>query len=111
MREIIKSHAIQDFEQSPVKTETPLLLTDLFENALIQFWKLRKKSFWRKIVGTSELLDWLKILEQEEQAGKITAEKLLNITTLKELPHLETLIKTQSDLDQAQEASLLEDQP
>jgi MoxR-like ATPase len=106
MREIIKSHATKDFEKSPVKNETPLLLTDLFESALVQFWKLRDKSFWRKIVGTSELLDWLRILEQKEQEGKITAEELKNITALKDLPDLETLIKTQSDLDLAQKISL-----
>ncbi len=105
MREIVKIHT-RDFEQSPVKSETPLLLTDLFESALAQFWKLREKRFWRKLVGTSELLDWIRILEHEEQAGKITDEQLKNITALKDLPHLETLIKTQSDLDRAQEASL-----
>ena len=105
IREIVKSHA-RDFEQSPVTSETPISLTDLFDNALAQFWKLRKKGFWRKLVGTSELLDWLRVLEQEEQAGKITAEQLKNITALKDLPHLETLIKTQSDLDQAQKITL-----
>ena len=110
MREIVKIH-MSDFEQSPVKSETPLLLTDLFESALSQFWKLREKRFWRKIVGTSELLDWIKILEQEEQAGKITDEQLKNITALKDLPHLETLIKTQSDLDRVQTITLSDTQP
>ena len=105
MREIVKIHR-RDFEQSPVKSETPLLLTDLFESALVQFWKLREKRFWRKIVGTSELLDWIRILEQEEQVGKITDEQLKNITALKDLPHLETLIKTQSDLDRVQKITL-----
>ena len=77
-------------------------MTDLFEKALVKFWNLRKEKIWRKIVGTSELLDWLRVLEEEESLKKITAEKLESITSLKDLPHLETLIKTQSDRDRAE---------
>ncbi len=101
MRQIVKSHT-EDFKESPIQSEKPLLMTDLFEKALVKFWNLRKEKIWRKIVGTSELLDWLRVLEEDESLEKITAEKLESITSLKDLPHLETLIKTQSDRDKAE---------
>ena len=67
-------------------------LTGLIPVALKRFWELRQHTFWRKIVGTSELLDWLRALERDG----IKAKELENIN-LTELPHLETLIKTQRD--------------
>lgn len=73
-------------------------LTPLFEAALTKFWELRELRSWRKIPGTSEFLDWVAILERDEQAQKLTAKDVVN-TTLANLPHLETLIKTQSDRD------------
>ncbi len=101
MRQVVKSHS-KDFNKTPIQSEKPLLMSDLFEKALIKFWSLRKERVWRKIVGTSELLDWLRVLEEEESLGKLTAEKLEGINLLKDLPHLETLIKTQSDRDKAE---------
>jgi MoxR-like ATPase len=72
-------------------------LTPLFVAAVKRFWQLRAVDFtWRKPPSTSELLDWVQILEQDEQRGKITADQLEQ-ATLKTLPHLETLVKTQSD--------------
>src|SRR6266567_1198705 len=74
------------------------LITPLFEEAIKKFWKLRYQEvfLWRKEPSTSELLDWIRILEQDEQANKITAQ-LLSTLSLRELPHLEILVKTQSD--------------
>jgi MoxR-like ATPase len=74
-------------------------LSRLFDEALKKFWELHdQKGFtWRKSPSTSELLDWLAILEKAEKNGSLTAEKLA-ATTLAELPHLEALVKTQSDL-------------
>lgn len=73
-------------------------LTPLFEAALKKFWQLRELKSWRKIPGTSEFLDWVAILEREQQAKKLTAEELES-THPANLPHLETLVKTQSDRD------------
>ncbi|MGK7871792.1 MAG: AAA family ATPase [Xenococcaceae cyanobacterium] len=73
-------------------------LTPLFETAVKKFWELRELRSWRKIPGTSEFLDWVAILEQDEPADKITAEELENTYPVN-LPHLETLVKTQSDRD------------
>ena len=86
MEKIIQSHR-DEFENVDFADLTPLSSI-----ALQRFWELRKNKFWRKIVGTSELLDWLKVLERDQ----ITAEELEGIPLTK-LPHLETLIKTQSD--------------
>ena len=71
-------------------------LTPLFEAALKKFWQLRELKSWRKIPGTSEFLDWVAILEREQQAKKLTAKELESTHPVK-LPHLETLVKTQSD--------------
>lgn len=73
-------------------------LTPLFEAALKKFWQLRELRNWRKIPGTSEFLDWVTILEREQQAKKLTAKELES-TYPANLPHLETLVKTQSDRD------------
>jgi MoxR-like ATPase len=78
---------------------TPLSnLTPMFEVALKKFLELRDLRSWRKIPGTSEFLDWVAILERYEQAKKLSSEELES-TELSALPHLETLVKTQSDRD------------
>lgn len=88
LSQIVKSH----FKQARVGR--------LFEEALKKFWKLhQQKTFtWRKAPSTSELLDWLAALERSERGGGVTAETLAG-TSLGSLPHLEALVKTQSDLD------------
>lgn len=73
-------------------------LSPLFEVAIKKFWELRQIRTWRKIPGTSEFLDWVAILEQQEQSNQLTAQELERIHAIN-LPHLETLVKTQSDLD------------
>ncbi|MEP0872944.1 MoxR family ATPase [Trichocoleus desertorum AS-A10] len=73
-------------------------ITPLFEVAIVKFWELKSLRSWRKDPGTSEFLDWLMVLERAEKEKKISAGKLKKIS-IAELPHLETLIKTQSDRD------------
>ncbi len=86
LQEILKSH----FQPN---------LNPIFKAALEKFWKLRGESInWRKIPGTSEFIDWVTILEREHQANKLTAKELENFASF-DLPHLETLVKTQSDRD------------
>lgn len=79
-------------------------ITPLFEEALKKFWQLRhhKGIRWRKIPSTSELLVWIEALEQDQVHKKLTAEKLASLS-LDNLPHPETLIKTQSDRDTVKE--------
>ncbi|NER24493.1 MAG: MoxR family ATPase [Symploca sp. SIO1C2] len=71
-------------------------LTPLFEVAVQKFWELRELRSWRKIPGTSEFLDWVAILEREQQGKKLTAAELASTDPVN-LPYLETLVKTQSD--------------
>lgn len=74
----------------------------LFEKALRKFLQLReqqdfeKKFPWRKIPSTSEFLDWVQILTRDEQHGKLSADAL-DTLKVSELPHFESLLKTQSD--------------
>ena len=69
----------------------------MFLAAVKRFWQLREADFsWRKPPSTSELLDWMHILETAEQQGKLTAQQLEQLP-LPKLPFLETLIKTHSD--------------
>ena len=82
---IIKSHFQKD-------------ITPLFEQALIKFLQLRNqtKLAWRKKPSTSEFINWLRLLERDEEAKKITAQGLGD-RALSQLPCLHTLVKNQSD--------------
>lgn len=80
-------------------------LTPLFQEALKRFWQLRQQTKWRKSPGTSEFLDWLAVLEANEKTGKITAETIASYQ-LQDLPYLETLVKTQSDLNELRNKSI-----
>jgi MoxR-like ATPase len=73
-------------------------LTPLFEAAVKKFWELRQLRSWRKIPGTSEFLDWVAVLEEQERVKQLTAKELASTHPVN-LPRLETLVKTQSDLD------------
>ncbi|MCP4368364.1 MAG: MoxR family ATPase [Deltaproteobacteria bacterium] len=89
LRKIVKSHFPNRIS------------TELFEAAIEQFLRFRQqKEFrWRKIPSTSELLDWIQILERDEQQKKLYVQDLLDVTSIKDLPHLGSLVKTQSDLE------------
>ncbi|MCP4698521.1 MAG: MoxR family ATPase [Gammaproteobacteria bacterium] len=91
LEDILKIHFEKDKEDS---------LSPLFAAALEKFWELRyqEKFKWRKRPGTSEFLDWVQILEHKAEQGKINEEKLRDTDT-DMLPYLETLVKTQADLD------------
>jgi MoxR-like ATPase len=67
--------------------------------ALAKFWELREaKGFTlRKKPGTSELLDWTTLLEEDVRAGRLSTDDLLKKPPWL-LPHLEALVKTQADL-------------
>ena len=78
-------------------------LTPLFAAALDKFWALRDRERfqWRKPPGTSELLDWVRLLERDERSGRLN-EAALRSLPLDRLPYLEALLKTQSDRDALQ---------
>lgn len=84
LREIIDAH----FEQG---------VTPMFEAALNRFLELRKAARWRKPPGASELLDWLRLLERNGAAGRLTKEEI-EIASLGELKHVKALLKTKDDL-------------
>jgi MoxR-like ATPase len=69
--------------------------------ALTRFWELRdgQRFKLRKKPGTSELLDWVPLLERDERAGRID-DAALKIRPADELPYLESLLKNQTDLDE-----------
>jgi MoxR-like ATPase len=71
-------------------------VTPLFIAALNHFWDLRDvvPISWRKAPSTSELLDWVRLLEADAWNADGLAE-----TSVDELPYLNALLKTQSDLD------------
>lgn len=75
-------------------------LTPLFACALDKFWLLRDRTRfqWRKMPSTSELLDWVRLLERDAHAHRLDAPTLA-ATPLEKLPYLEALFKTQSDRD------------
>lgn len=89
LEEIIKAHS----------SHKEIAPNSLFDVALTKFETLRSPEQairWRKSPGTSELLDWIHILERDEHMNEIDAERL-NQASLRSLPYPETLIKTQSD--------------
>lgn len=75
-------------------------ISPLFQEAIKKFWSLRNQTTfsWRKRPSTSELLDWIVALEQDEKEGKIDSQQLAQ-TSLNKLPHLGTLVKTRFDWD------------
>lgn len=75
-------------------------ITPLFGAALQKFWSLREAVDvqWRKAPSTSELLDWVRMLEADAAAGRIDAQTFV-ATPLSKLPRVEALLKTQSDRD------------
>jgi MoxR-like ATPase len=89
LRAIVKSH-LGNGNAVPVS---------LHDEAITKFVELRDPNneiSWRKIPGTSELLDWVSVLERDARAGKITSEHLAE-APINRLPYPETLVKTQSD--------------
>ncbi|MFP4390488.1 MAG: AAA family ATPase [Desulfococcaceae bacterium] len=84
LREIIDAH----FEQG---------VTPMFAAALKRFLELRTAVRWRKPPGASEMLDWLRLLERNGAAGRLTKEEI-EIAPLDELKHVEALLKTGEDL-------------
>jgi MoxR-like ATPase len=68
-------------------------LTPLFKEAVKIFWGLRDAIKWHKPPGTSELLDWIRILEKR----KFKTKDLIS-SPIDNLPHIETLVKVNSDL-------------
>ena len=105
LRDIVKRHQA---EQEPVLFSAGTMTKDnekepdsLSDVAITKFEELRHPDNnirWRKTPGTGELLDWVHVLERDEQMGAIDPQKLSK-TPLKDLPYLETLVKTQSDSD------------
>ncbi|MHC1767229.1 MAG: AAA family ATPase [Verrucomicrobiia bacterium] len=78
----------------------------LFTVALRRFWELRKsrEDQWRKKPGTSELIDWVRVLQRairrrEFDLGKVEGCQLY------ELPCLGALLKTETDLDAVMSAA------
>jgi MoxR-like ATPase len=96
----------QEGLQNIIKRHFQQGITPLFLVAIKRFWQLRDDFNWRKPPSTSELLDWLHLLETAEQQGKLKAERLEQ-WKLSELPYLETLIKTQSDRATLSNSNLL----
>jgi MoxR-like ATPase len=90
LKKVVRQHFPQDEQDSA-----------LSEVAITKFEELRHPDNtirWRKSPGTGELLDWVEVLQRDEQAGEIDPQSLSK-TPLKDLPYLETLVKTQSDSD------------
>lgn len=91
LKEIVKSH----FKEDEIASGS------LFDKAITKFEDLRRPDNnirWRKIPGTSELLDWVTVLNRDEHDEE-TAKAILGSNVVSELPYLETLVKTQSDFD------------
>jgi MoxR-like ATPase len=80
-----------------VKSHFPQGITPLFLAGVKKFWQLRDADFsWRKPPSTSELLDWLRVLQMAEEQETLTAEQL-EASPLADLPYIEALVKTESD--------------
>lgn len=70
-------------------------VTGIYTAALARFMELRAMQ-WRKPPSTSELIDWVAVLERDAAGDPALVETLLQMKP-PELPYLEALLKTQSD--------------
>ncbi len=68
----------------------------LFATAVNRFAGLRAEFRWRKAPGTSELIDWVKLLEEAMKDGAGLVGRLKE-TPLPDLPFKEALVKHQAD--------------
>jgi MoxR-like ATPase len=75
-------------------------ISEFNQLCLKKFIQLREqRDFrWRKEPGTSEMLDWMRVVDRDHRSKKITYADLEDKSRIS-LPHLGSLIKTQSDLD------------
>ena len=73
-----------------VRVHFPEIKTNLLQNSIKTFYKLREIEAFRKKPSTSELLDWIQAL----QLGGISPDKLS-----KEIPFIGTLLKKETDYD------------
>jgi MoxR-like ATPase len=86
----------------PPQDKMPQQKLPLFDEAVKKFLELRNKLIrWRKVPSTSELIDWLRLLKRHEE--QLSPQELAD-RSLHELPYLETLVKTQSDLNALSQA-------
>jgi MoxR-like ATPase len=91
LKEIVKRH----FKKEEIEAGS------VFDQAITKFEELRSSDNtirWRKIPGTSELLDWTSVLDRDDHDSE-TAPQSLDAMSINELPYSETLVKTQSDHD------------
>lgn len=70
-------------------------VTGIYAAALTRFMELREMR-WRKPPSTSELIDWVAMLERDATSDAGLLEELRQ-KKVPELPYLEALLKTQSD--------------
>jgi MoxR-like ATPase len=82
-----------------VVTQFGAELSALFQAALNKFWELRqlKTIVWHKPPSTSELLDWLALIQRDELQNTLSAADLA-ATPLKKLPYLHALVKMNPDM-------------
>ena len=72
----------------------PEKITPIFQAAVAKFMELRAADIrWRKRPSTSELIEWLKVLENDNDM----TDEDLNARELWDLPSLGVLVKTRSD--------------
>lgn len=89
------------------------LSTETVDIAIKRFLQLRqqKQFSWRKRPSTSELLDWFLALERDEkQQGINIYQTLSTLTEGREFPHLEALVKNQSDRDKLKDLEIKNEQ-
>jgi MoxR-like ATPase len=93
LRPILKQHMREEIDR-------------LFTVALRRFWELRtsREEQWRKKPSTSELIDWVRILQSAIARGEFNLGQV-EICPLDELPYLGALLKTETDLDAVESAS------
>jgi MoxR-like ATPase len=85
LRPILKIHMLEEIDQ-------------VFTVALKRFWELRKphEDQFRKKPSTSELIDWVQMLQRGIRRGEFDLDAILK-AELGDLPYIGSLLKTQAD--------------
>jgi MoxR-like ATPase len=84
----------RDTLTSIVDVHYPNLETDLIDEAMNQFYRLRDVRGLKKKPSTSELIDWIKLLT----VGKINAIELKHEAENGKIPFVGAMIKNEQDL-------------
>ncbi|MCC5921322.1 MAG: MoxR family ATPase [Cyclobacteriaceae bacterium] len=83
-----------DIMKEIVDVHFPSLEKQLFKQAVEKFYEIRDISGLKKRPGTSEMIDWLKLLTMD----RLAAKELGEVSDLGDIPYIGSILKNEQDM-------------